>query len=276
VGVWIGHSGDNSIRHNEIADLYYTGISVGWRWGYGSSLAKRNTIAFNHVHHIGWGVLSDMGGIYTLGPSEGTVVRNNVFHDVYAYSYGGWGLYTDEGSSNILFENNLVYRVKTGGFHQHYGKENIVRNNILAFSKLYQLQATRVEDHLSFTLENNIIYWETGVLLSGRWDQVKHISRNNCFWNAADQKVRFLDKTLEQWQAAGHEQGSIIADPQFQDPQQYDFRVPPDSPALKTGFKPFDYSGAGVYGDPDWVQKANEVNYPPLEIAPDPAAAGDP
>jgi hypothetical protein len=270
VGVWIGHSGDNSIRHNEIADLFYTGISVGWRWGYGSSPAKRNTIAFNHVHHIGWGVLSDMGGIYTLGPSEGTVVRNNVFHDVYAYSYGGWGLYTDEGSSNILFENNLVYRVKTGGFHQHYGRENIVRNNILAFSKLYQLQATRVEDHLSFTLENNIIYWDTGVLLSGRWDQVKHASRNNCFWNAADQKVRFLDKTLEQWQAAGHEKGSIIADPEFSDAQQYDFRVASDSPALTIGFQPFDYSGAGVYGDPAWVQKAKEVTYPPLEIAPDP------
>jgi hypothetical protein len=222
------------------------------------------------VHHIGWGVLSDMGGIYTLGPSEGTVVRNNVFHDVYAYSYGGWGLYTDEGSSNILFENNLVYRVKTGGFHQHYGKENIVRNNILAFSKLYQLQATRVEDHLSFTLENNIIYWDTGVLLSGRWDQVQHVSRNNCFWNAADQQVRFLDKTLEQWQAAGHERGSIVADPQFADPQQYDFRIPSDSRARKVGFQPFDYSEAGVYGDPAWIQKAKDVAYPPLEVAPDP------
>jgi hypothetical protein len=270
VGVWIGHAADNLVLHNEIADLFYTGISAGWRWGYGESLAKRNLIAFNRVHHIGWGVLSDMGGIYTLGPSQGTVVRNNIFHDIYAYSYGGWGLYTDEGSSGILFKDNLVHRVKTGGFHQHYGKENIVRNNILAYSKLYQLQATRVEDHLSFTLENNIVYYDTGVLLDGRWNEVRHISRNNCYFHAGGEKVDFLGKSLEQWQDAGHEEGSTIADPKFADPGQGDFHVAADSPALKIGFQPFDYDQAGVYGDPSWIRKADEVTYPPLEIAPDP------
>jgi hypothetical protein len=270
VGVWIGHSGDNRITHNEIADYDYTGISVGWRWGYGPSRAKRNTIAFNHVHHIGWGVLSDMGGIYTLGPSEGTVVRNNVLHDVNAYSYGGWGIYTDEGSTGIRIENNLVYRVKTGGFNQHYGRDNLVRNNILAFSQQQQLQIGRVEPYFAFTFEHNLVYYDRGALLAGPWNRVRHLSRNNCYWQSNGAPVTFQDQSLTAWQRGGHEQDSIVADPKFINPAEDDFRLAADSPALALGFKPFDFHQAGVYGDAAWVRKAREVAYPPLELIPEP------
>jgi len=269
VGVWVGHSADNTVTHNEIADFFYSGLSVGWRWGYAESLAKRNTISFNHVHHLGWAALSDMGGIYTLGPSEGTVVSNNVFHDIYAYSYGGWGLYTDEGSTGIIMEKNLVYNTKTGSFHQHYGKENTIRNNIFVNSMLHQVQASRVEEHLSFTFEKNIVYWETGPLLAGSWDRVRINMDYNCYWNAAGQEVTFLGMSLDQWQKEhSHDQHSIIADPRFVDVKNLDFHLKPNSPASKIRFEPFDYKKAGVYGDPAWVAKASEVTYPPLEWPP--------
>jgi len=291
VGVWIGFSPDNQVTHNEIADLFYTGISVGWRWGYGESNCKRNNISFNIVHHIGQGVLSDMGGIYTLGPLNSTVVRGNVFHDIHSYSYGGWGMYTDEGSSGILFENNLVYDTKTGSFHQHYGRENILRNNILADSQEYQLQVSRVENHLSFTFENNIIYWANqSPTLVGPWADNRQLTRNNCYWNANGYPATFLGKSLSDWQNTrvnpptttngttsnpewanqGREQDSIIADPLFVDASKHDFHLKPDSPALKLGFKPFDYSQAGVYGSANWKAKAESATYPPLEIAPEP------
>ncbi len=270
VGVWVGHSPYNKVTHNEIADFRYTGISVGWSWGYAKSLAHHNTIDFNHIHHLGWGVMSDMGGVYTLGVSPGTTVSNNRMHHVYSYSYGGWGLYNDEGSTGIVMENNLVHHVKTGTYHQHYGRENVIRNNILAYSMNGQLQRSRVEEHLSFTLENNLIYFDEGQLLASQWKDKNFKLRSNLYYNTSGEPVTFDGMTLDQWQAEGHDSGSIVADPKFVDPAGDDYRLQPDSPAAKVGFEPFDYSQAGVYGDADWIALADAIEYPEVQFAPDP------
>ncbi|HHU26509.1 MAG TPA: right-handed parallel beta-helix repeat-containing protein [Bacteroidales bacterium] len=261
VGVIIFNGSDNEITHNDIANFRYTGISCGWVWGYSYSPTVRNKIEYNHIHYLGWGELSDMGGVYTLGNSEGTTVSNNVIHHIYSRDYGGWGLYTDEGTQNILMENNLVYACKSAGFHQHYGKNNIIRNNIFAFIKISAIQVSRVEEHLSYTFTNNIIYQEDGEIISDVWEgdngtKIIVDYDRNCYWKVGEPSPKFYGLSFKEWKQSGKDKHSIVADPQFVDPSKYDFRFRNSSSARKIGFKPFDYTKAGVYGSESWVEKS--------------------
>jgi hypothetical protein len=259
VGVLVLRSSSNTVTHNEISHLYYTGVSVGWSWGYAPCTASQNLIEYNHIHHIGQGVLSDMGGIYTLGISPGTRLRYNLIHEVESYSYGSWGIYPDEGSTHLLIENNICYHCKTGGFHQHYGRENDVQNNIFASATLMQVSRTREEAHSSFDFEHNIVYCTNPQVLGGNWSNNNYRLERNVYWNANGPELQFAGMDFRQWQAEGRDLQSIVADPLFEDPEHGDFRLKKESPALRLGFHPIKTDKIGLYGAKEWVEKANKM-----------------
>jgi hypothetical protein len=255
VGIIVFQSGRNHIAHNEIHDLYYTAISVGWNWGYQETPCRDNLIEFNHLHHIGQGRLSDMGGVYTLGIQQGTIVRNNLIHDVTSYDYGGWGLYTDEGSTGILLESNVVYHCKSSGFHQHYGRDNTVRHNVFAFNRENQLMRTRDEDHTSFHFTNNIVYFDSGKLLGSSWRNNRFVIDRNLYFDLRagtdPSRMDFAGGSWDAWKARGHDTHSLVADPRFVDPASRDFRLKPESPAFGLGFHPPDVRNVGPRPVPD-------------------------
>ena len=278
VGVLIGHSGHNQVTHNDISGLAYTGISAGWRWGYGAVPSVENSICFNHIHHLGWDVLADMGGIYTLGEAPGTVLGNNVIHDIDGDGDSGMhGLYNDNSTSLMLLENNLVYNVRDGGYQIGSGRGNVLRNNVFVarpqggsrHGQLLFCMYYPVEEHLAATFERNIIYGSGGKLFSVPPAFGERLQfRNNLYWEPSGAALDFVGKSFADWQKSGRDAGSVVADPKFIDPANRDFRLSPDSPALALGFVPIDYTQAGVYGDPAWVRKSREVQYPPCEYSP--------
>jgi hypothetical protein len=100
------------------------------------------------------------------------------------------------------------------------------------------------EQEYAFT--RNIVYYRQGQLV-GYWD-TNHQSfayERNLYWNASGTPLTFYGKSLADWQGAGQDKDSLIADPMFVDPAKGDFSLQPGSPAEKIGFKSWNTSIAG-------------------------------
>lgn len=156
VGIIVTNSHHNRITNNHIYNGDYTGISLGWTWGYGESNCFANYVARNHIHHCMRMKLNDGGGIYTLGKSPGTVIENNVIHNIVSWiKYDSAGIYFDEGSSDIVARGNVIYGCHVG-VHQHYGYNNELDNNLFANLDYAALRFSKAEPHLSLYAHNNI------------------------------------------------------------------------------------------------------------------------
>jgi hypothetical protein len=280
MGVVSMFSDANVIAHNEISDLFQTGISVGWRWDYDEQVARDIQVEKNHIFNLGQGVLSDMGGIYTLGVLSGSVLRGNYIHDMVSGGYGACGIYLDQGSANLLVEGNVVCRVGES-VSMHWGRSNVLRNNVFAFAEKQGVFLGREPHHKwvdyprpGMRFERNIFLLrgepaysdyerslESGELSSDMnlyWDVTRPDPLVYKFspWKGGevtfdwgykgsdtDPRVRLF--SLADWQGAGQDRFSRVADPEFADPEGGDFTLAADSPAREMGFAPIDLSDIG-------------------------------
>jgi hypothetical protein len=115
VAIFAGFTARTTIEENEIFDVPYTGISLGWGWGSvdpgGSAgyttptTAHDNVVRGNRIsHHVRR--LRDGGAIYVLGAQPGSTMQGNVIGDQ-GYPYGN--LYLDNGSQGWNVAGNLVH-----------------------------------------------------------------------------------------------------------------------------------------------------------------------
>lgn len=110
VGIGAGFVRDIRICHNEISEVSYTGISMGWGWNQQVCSMANNLVSGNLIHHYAKHMY-DTAGIYTLGSQPHSLIEGNVVRDIYSPSYAHdpnhwFYLYTDEGSSYITVRNN--------------------------------------------------------------------------------------------------------------------------------------------------------------------------
>ncbi len=253
IGILLTHAVDCELSNNEIHEGWYTGVSVGWTWGYADNPTNNIKITNNLIYDIGNGWLSDMGGIYTLGIQPDTVISGNVIYNVGcdegSYGYGGWGVYLDEGSSGMLVENNLVYDCSSQTFHQHYGKDNIVRNNIFAFGGEGAFRITKNEDHNSLTLSNNIFVTDNATMYALTTDMDWFIDDSNLYWDyknggnvySGDSMSFFERKNIPSMVGRGYYNNGVFTDPLFRDAVNRDFTLAKNSPAFETGFVTWEY-----------------------------------
>ena len=131
LAIAVGYVGDVNIEHNEISEVPYSGISLGWGWTQTVNCMRNNRVHANLIHHYAKHMY-DVAGIYTLGSQPKSYVTENCVHSIYKPGYvhdpNHWFyLYTDEGSSFITVRDNWTEGEKY--LQNANGPGNVWENN---------------------------------------------------------------------------------------------------------------------------------------------------
>ena len=264
-GVYVTTGSDNRIAHNTITDVPRYGISLkSFRKG---SASHNNVVEYNRLLRTNLET-NDTGAIETLGrdrEDSGNVIRCNLILDVVGLKtspegemitpHYTWGIYLDDYSSGTHVYGNIVARTVRGAIHVHLGRNNVFENNILVDAHDQQFECNGREFMANNKFVRNIVCFHRGALMRiQRWhDKVLSECDQNLYWQIGADLAKSEEGItpkgpLAQWQAAGYDKRSLVADPCFLAPEQDDYRLAPESPAWALGFKAIDVERIGVEG----------------------------
>lgn len=253
---------DLTISNNDISDMFYSGISTGWTWGFKTTLNKNITISNNVIHEIGQGVMDDLGGIYTLGLNANSSITHNVVYDILCYRYGGWGIYLDQGSSDFTIQNNIVYNTNSGGFFLSQGRDNKVHNNIFANGRSYQMKIGAFDGKsVNNTITKNIIVGDgSSNWLDGYWSKMAiNLDSNVYCSNAQNVQKIFANGDLNYWRKLSNKDKNsvVVANTKVEDEDVKSQSFVNNSLKQQIGFKNIDVQNAGVTAENSYKNTAN-------------------
>lgn len=158
VGIWVGIAQGTRVERNTLSDLPYTGISVGWSWNERPTGCRENQIVANRITRV-MQVLSDGGGIYTLGYQPGSKLVDNIINNVpvNAGRAESNGIFLDEGSSGMIVEGNTIDRIARSPIRFHKAGPLVVRNNRLGTRPDVTAFRFNNTDETRITFEDNPI-----------------------------------------------------------------------------------------------------------------------
>jgi hypothetical protein len=264
------------ITHNEIFDTHWDAVGLDARWDWkGEKYSHGNEVAYNHLHDLGLGYECDAGAVYQFGPLD-TSIHHNLIHDTRSYPYntGFTGVYLDEMSRGAVVENNLAYNLDWTAFLQHFGDDNVFRNNIGAFARdgFFKLGSSKTGETNYVEVTRNIYIGRDEKLQTLTWTPgPKPVAFDRNVYFSLDPKAQptFAGKSFDEWKAAGRDSNSFIMNPGCRAPHTFDFSMTADSPACKAiGFVPFgeEIKKAGLAGDTAWT---NAIKLPsPRKVLP--------
>ncbi len=252
------------IAQTHVHDTTRWGISVG------HTSSTNNVVEYNHLHDLNTETY-DTGGLEVTQQSRdhrsGSIFRYNLIHDTGGYSsmmgrdlWNSWGIYLDSFAGGFTVYGNVVYGAYDGGLMVQGGKDNKVYNNVFVENgpRRQILIANFSDNSRGSEFHHNIVSYtapESMAIYCGRkaahtivrWDR-------NLYWHGGQEVKVFAPgnepypqwfRPLAFWQGLGFDKESLVADPQFVDAKQHDYRLKPTSPALKLGFEPIDLSTVG-------------------------------
>ena len=267
-GVYVNHGSDLHIAHNRITDI--PRYAVSFKSQGEDNLAHRNVAEFNEIRRCNLET-NDSGAFETLGyerRDSGNIIRYNLILDSVGMittpdgkiltPHFTWGVYLDDLSSGTTVYGNIIARNTSGGCCIHGGQNNVFENNIFVQGHEHQVRLQPRSDFMKGNkfVRNIVAYSRPESHLIFSWaNQPNMFSEcdNNLYWlKGADLralKTHIMPSgTFAQWQTAGYDTHSLVADPLFVDAAHDDYRLKPDSPALKLGFKAIPVEKIGPKG----------------------------